>query len=668
MTAYDYNQSHGRVYNLLLWTCLGAALLFVTLVLFNQYKFAFHSDDAVKTVLSRIALSDGSLVSNKWVYANGDLFLISSYIFSVIIYPFFGVSYFSNALSSFISYIFLLFSVYGCCRAIAPDRPRAAIIATALAAGGISAANFEFVIGQGAYSMYAGLTLCLYAIASHPITPDGALKKANILLLTFTAAGLVCISNLTRGDIIIILPILAGWFASMLIQQSSTMRERCVRLLSPSIYAIIAGAILGSLLYKYWLLPTVLNFNAAAKISIASIPEILQHALKLPSAWFEYFQLWGAWQSISILLRLLQCFAWLIAIGFLLTPIWTIFNSKRHPLPLVTLSWITLAGYCVSFAAMVVSTNLFSSSLDIRYATFPVYGSICIIAIVMDGYAMKHPRIGKTLLLALGLVAVLTAAVWRMEHNPEKSDQSDASYTARMALIKALETDNVGTILATYWNSHVLTVLSDGKVDSYPVSIDTTLHPFPHHMPRRIFYGTAGVKQAVVLAGAESSPHAWQAVAYQLGAPYERLTVGPYTVWIYNRNITEAVLETGNEIDFPVPKDLLEVDLSKTVLPPCTSTTKCTATIDVTNLGHHVLASVGFLPLRLGLHGINKKGAVILQDAGRVDFPTVIEPGSTERVTLTWPASPDPRVTAYQICLLQEGVTWLCENTHRSVQ
>ena len=656
-------------YIFLLLTCLIATLFYITGTLFGSYAYAFHSDDAVKTVLARLSIDDGKLVSHEWVYANGDFFIISPYIFSVILYPWLGISYFANAMASWLAYIFLLASVYGACRLVAPNRPRGAIIATVLTAGGLSAANFEFVIAQGAYSMYAAMALCLFSLASAGSLKNDRKNFIITLALAAIAASLVCVSNSTRGVITIVGPLIIGWGACTLITPKPTLRRRILRLHSPLIYAIAVGAIIGTLVYKYALLPHVLNYEAAARVGLASTSEMWQHCIDLPKAWFEYFQISSSWHTLSLAFRVLQSAIWLIAGALILSPLCILLTPTRHARGIFTLSWIVLVCYGVSFSAMVVSPHLFSSMLDMRYATFPIYGSACIVALSVDGFALRWPRIGSILLLVLAFISVSVAAVRHTEYRPgAPGADSGSSYAQRMALIKALEADNVGTILAPYWNSHVLTVLSDGKVDGYPVSVDTMLHPFAHHMPRRVFHGPAGTKQAVVLSGAEASPQAWQAVEYQLGAPYERLTVGPYSAWIYNRDITQAVLETGQEIDLPISENLLDVRLSRTILRPCAGTTACTATIDVTNLGRHVLASVGFLPLRLAMHGIDGKGEIILQDAGRADFPTAIEQGSTKRVVLSLPASTDPRVAAYQICLLQERVAWLCANTHGPVR
>lgn len=650
------------LYTLFLWSCLAVAFFCVSADLFQHYKFTFHSDAAIKSVLARLAVYDGRLLPHNWIFANGDLFLASPYIFSIIIYPWLGISYFANVLASWLAYVYLSFVVYGTCRLIAPTQRRAAVVATVLTVGGLSAANLEFTIAQGGYSIIVALALCLSALASTRLTTKGW-KKYVTLVLTFVVAVMVCAGNSLRGNVTVMMPVLAGWLASMLATSAPNMRERIGRLYDPTIFSMILGLVVGNVLYKYWLFPSVLDYEAAARIAIATKSEMWRHLVDLPQAWFGYFLIWGSWESLNFPLRLLQCLTWLIASASILAPIWVISTPRRHEQPLITLSWIVLAGYGVSFSALIVSSVLFTGSIEIRYATFPIYGSIIIIAILVDRFAKSYPGGGRALLLVLGLAPVLTSLLWHMENDINIADSSGINYKQRMSLIRNLEANGVGTVLTTYWNSHVLTVLSNGDVDGYPVGVNP-LYPFAHHMPRHIFYGSAGPRQAVAFTSDEVDPQVWTAIEYQLGTPVKKVVDGPFNIWIYDRDIAQAVLETGHEVDAVVPKDQLGIRISKANFAACLSRAPCQAWVTVTNTGKHALASVGSLPLRLGIHGVDSSGNIVIQDQGRADFPGIIEPGGTARVRLLFPPMSDPRATSYQVCLLQEQVAWLCDHTH----
>jgi len=643
---------------LLLWLCLGMAFLYVSHVLFNEYRFSFHSDGAIKTVLARLALDEGRLIPHNWIYANGDLLFVGPQVFSIIIFPWFGVSYLSNAISDWLTYLYLLLMVYGTCRVIAPEYRRAAIVVTVLAAGGLSALNFEFVIGQGAYSMYAGLALGLFGLASRSRETIAWKSNAASVVLAAGAAGLVCASNSTRGEVTVIAPLLAGWFISMLISPAPTLRDRVKRLKNPVVYGVIAGSTVGTALYLYWLLPGVFNYDAAARVGFATRAEMWQHLISLPSAWFDYFLVGEPWRLLSVSLRLLQCLVWALAVALLLAPLWVAFRPGRYGIALVTLSWIVLASYGISFGALIVASQLFHGMVDIRYAIFAIYGAMCIVVILADRLAHRYPIGAKLLLLTISLVSVLTIAAWRPIWSPDKQ-----TYGERMALIGALRNQSVGTILTTYWHSHVLTVLSDGEVDSYPIGIDDEIHPFPHHLPRKIFYGSAGNKQAIVLSDNEVKAGTWAVVQRELGAPAEKFRSGPFEAWIYDRNITKLVLGVGVEADAPIPADQLMVRLSRKEFPSCKSTVPCQFEVKATNTGKRALATAGGMPLRFGIQGINSEGQVVDQDLGRVDFPLPLNPARTEEINVSLPPLSNPAAVGYRLCLIQEFVAWHCDRT-----
>ncbi|MFI5071360.1 MAG: hypothetical protein ACHP8A_10775 [Terriglobales bacterium] len=646
---------------LLLWLCLGAAFLYASFTLFGKYRFSFHSDGAIKSVLTRLAFDEGRLIPHNWVYANGDLLFVGPQAFSTIIFPWLGLDYLSNAISDWLAYLYLLLMVYGSCRVIAPERRRAAITATVLAAGCLSALNFEFVVGQGAYSMYTGLALGLFCLASRQGKSSSSKGKVVLMILAAAAACLVCISNSTRGGVTVIVPLLVGWFVSRLISFAPTLRDRIRSLGNPGRYRVICGAAAGAMLYLYWLLPNAFNYDAAARVGVASRSDMWLHVTSLPNAWFDYFLVGEAWGSLSPMLRLLQGLAWAIAGALLLAPCWVVCTPRRHGIALVTLSWIVLVSYGVSFGALVVAESLFHGMVDIRYATFAIYGSVCIIAILADCLGDRYPTSASALLLAMSFIAVATMAAWRPVWSPDQQN-----FGERMTLIRSLKGQGVGTVLATYWHSHVLTVLSSGEVDAYPVGVDSVMHPFPHHLPRKIFYGTAGNKQAVVLSDDETKPSTWATVEGQLGEPAYKFRSGPFEVWVYERDITKLVLGVGFEADTAIPADQLMVRLSRTNFPRCKSAESCKFTVEATNTGKRILATAGAMPLRFGIQGINSAGGVVDQDLGRVDFPLPLDPMRSEQIDLSLPPLSNPKAVGYRICLIQEFAAWHCDRTRDS--
>ena len=641
------------------WSCLIAVVALTTYVIFHTYRFSLNSDGAVEDLLARLAIEEGRLVPLNWFYANGDLWILGPRLFLVIAYPWLGLGYPLHAVATWITYIYLLLVAYGACRIVAPERPRAAIIATTLAAGSLSTPNFEFVIGQGAYSLYAALALVLFALVSRPPLRANSGRASTItLLLAAAAAALVCISNATRGNITVIVPLVSGWLAALLLFRLQRRRGETRRSFA-MVLAIVFGAIAGTLLYRAWLMPSVVNSSGAASFTLASPADMWKHILQLPSAWFVYFRIIGGWVWLSPLQRVLQSLVWSLSVALLLAPISVLLTARRHGPALVTLSWLALACYGVTIGALVASNNLFDGPPSIRYATFGIYASLCVLAVRVDALVTQRRRGALALVALVCLVPACTIAAWREEWTP-----GGVTYAQRTSLIASLEQHGVHKLLATYWNAEVLNVLSDGRISAFPMTVDasTGLRRFGQNSPR---YVTDAVheKQAVALTNAEATPGVWASIDEQLGRPLQRYQSGSFQVAVYDRPVVQAFYGRNNAADGPISAGQLQIALSTTELAACRSPQPCHHWIDVTNDGNRTLATAGTKPLRLGIHGVDSQGRIVEWDAGRIDFPHPIRAGQTTHLAVELAPSSNPRVADYQLCLLQEGVAWHCDRT-----
>lgn len=642
------------------WSCLVVAVVLASYVIFHTYRFSLSSDGAVEDLLARLAIQEGQLVPHNWIYANGDLWILGPRLFLIIAYPLLGLGYPLHAVATWITYIYLLLVVYGACRIIAPERPRAAIIATTLAAGSLSTLNFEFVIGQGAYSLYAALALALFALVSRPPLRAGSERAAAItLLLAAAAAALVCVSNATRGNITVIVPLVSGWLAALLLFRLQQQRGQ-TRGSGAIVLAIVLGAIAGTLLYRVWLLPGVIDSSGAASFMLASPANMWKHLLQLPSAWFIYFQVIGGWVWLSPLQRVLQGFVWLLSLALLLAPISVLLTAKRHGAALVTLSWLALACYGVTAGALVASNNLFDGPPSMRYATFGIYASLCVLAVRVDAFATQRRRGALSLAVLVCLIPVCTIGVWREEWTP-----GGITYAQRTSLLVSLEQHGVDTLLSTYWNAEVLDVLSAGQISALPMAADasTGLRRFGQNS-RRFVANAARGKQAVALTNTEAAPGVWARINEQLGSPLQHYQSGPFQVAVYDQPLAQVFYSKDNAADEPVVAGQLQIALSATELVACRSARPCHHWVEVTNDGSRTLATAGTKPLRLGIHGVDAQGKIVEWDAGRVDFPYPIRAGQTARLAVELPPTSDPRVADYQLCLLQESVAWHCDRTH----
>lgn len=650
-----------RKLNLLLCGCLLAVIACTAYVILFKYQASLNSDGAEPAVLARLAFNSGSAIPYDWRYANGDLWLLGPRLFSIIAYPLVGIGYRLTAISDLCAYVYLLLVVFGTCRMLSPGTLSTPIIATALAAGGLSTLNFEFVIGQGAYSLYAGLALSLFVLA----VVNNGLKLFEIrratLALSAIAACLVCVSNATRGLVTIVVPLVVGWLAASVLQPKSKLKEAILKLVSPIIYFSIVGAAIGTLIYKFGLIPHFVNFSEAAGLGFASASTMWQHAKQLPDAWLVYFNVNGPWQSLDVPLQVLQVLVWMTSILLIAAPAYVAVAAKHRGSKLAMFAWIALASYAIPIAALVGLPHLYVDPTSLRYLTFGIYAGLCLTTTLLSTLVRRWPLALAALGVTLCGVSFATIAVWRQEGQP-------TTFRERMALINALEQQGVGTALATYWNSHVLTVLSNGRLDVYPITTNSPVgvRPFPYNSPTSIVNGTAGKYQAVALMRTEATPGTWSKIANVLGPPAKRLVSGPFDVWIYHRRIAGLVYAVGMEVNHPVSSNQLGIILSNVEFSVCRTAGGCRTSIRATNSGSHTLSSIGTKPLRLGVMGVDANGEVVDQNTGRVDFPVPLVHGASERIDVVLPAVSNPNIAGYRLCLLQEFVAWRCDLTKSS--
>ena len=263
---------------------------------------------------------------------------------------------------------------------------------------------------------------------------------------------------------------------------------------------------------------------------------------------------------------------------------------------------------------------------------------------------------------AISLVAMVTAMSWsqyRTTRNPTYEGLSANS----AELISVLRKDEVGTAAASYWNSHVISVLSNGAVMVNPIGYSAPrMAPFPHHSPLAPLSGTAGSRHAIILTRDELQSDDGRLLHWQLGEPWKRHDLGVYVVLVYQRPVVDEIYGVGARFDAPVAAQSVALGLDDLKLQPCHAQTPCRVSVEAENLGTRAISSAGELPLRVGLQGLAADGSLVQNDLGRMEFPRPLYPGETVLLEATL-LPMDNEVAAIRPCLLQEGVAWLCDRT-----
>ncbi len=633
---------------------LGTTIL-VALYVMVDSRAAFHSDSALKSVLAAVALDEHSLIPDGWTFANGDTMIATPYTLLVPIQAFFGISFSTNSMATLLCFLAMLIATYYLARTICPDSRTPALTACALAACTLSSANLEFLAAQGAYSLYAALALPLFALL---LRPSAGIEKWAPTLLAFALA----VNNPARAWVGVFVPAILAMLASSLsttLNEHTDLRSRLTRLASPPFVLLLTGAVSGHLVYTLAVVPSMQNFDAAARLTPASVEHMLFVSKQLPNDWFTYFQIGGAWSSLSIAGRTLQMGVWLVASSVLFAPA-LVLLSTRYPKEMKCAAWLTLGLLASGLTPLVLLDGLYQGPMEVRYATLGILVGLALVpAVAHQLFGEQRRRFFTATICFLLSISLATSWAWQLKVDPDTPDSRGVSLQQRMALLDALRERQVGSAVATYWNSHVLSVLSSGKTIVSPVSYNDRLAPFAHHSPNAPLRGTAGSTEAVILDDAELSRDGGAAIVDQLGEPKSRLKAAGFNLWLYGKGTVDQIFSVGHRFDTPIPASRVSIE-SSSAIPACTAET-CALRLHVKNTGQLALATAGRNPMRIGLRGIAADGTLVA-DLGRVDFQLPLLPGHSDDLGTHIAKIPDGVMTI-QACLIQEQVQWLCDRT-----
>ncbi len=604
-----------------------------------------HSDGALKSVIAALAIDQGRLVPHGWTYANGDLLLNTPYLILLPIQWIGGLGLTTNLLATAVSYLLLVASAAWL--AIRMERSSgkpslSAPIATAIVASSIGAGMLEFTVTQGAYSFFIANVLLLVGLA---FFPGARALYPLVVALAFCAT----VSNPVRGIVQVVAPL-----ALALMFHGAWQQRRWTAMVDPwrMVGALLSGATLGILVYQLMLLPGVANYDAAARVTTPSIASISSTLASLAEGGFRFMAL-SDWAALSPLGRVAQYLGWLVFLGGLLAPGYALLaRSTREEVR--ALAWVAYGTLAAGLLPLVLTQGLYQGFQEWRYASIGLTLGWVVLAFLSQGINFRAGRQASTAILFLAAIA--TSAHWPFLAVPGNVDAQGISNEARASLVFELKSRGIGVVGTSYWNSHVLTVLSNGGVTGLPIAYNQRVAPFPHHMPHVVRQGDFGPRHALALTLAEWRSTGEEGADWQFGPPAEAFTSGPFLVKVYGRPVLNDALDST--IRFDGPADPAGVSIAFEPGETLACLPSCILTLRVTNTGMAALSSNGHYPFRIGLIGMDEQGRVVDHSGVRLEFPDTLMPGETQVIRRRIQGlNPEYR---YKPCLLQENVSWLC--------
>ena len=443
----------------------------ITLLYFNfvTSEMLFHSDSAVKNILSEEIYNSKNLLLSDWYYVNGDVWFLSSPILITFLLCFFENSFLLHSISASIYAFTLFLSVWYFLSLFSLNRNYKLLLLCFLSSG-ISENITEALYGQHAYVLQFIIFLWVF-IFSYRILflteKNDVINKNSIFL--FIIVSLVTFSNPSRSLISYLVPIIFG-LIFLILSNSDKLESKNVLYRYKSeiclslnlILAFLLGS-LGNLYISSYLLitPGVVPFWENSDTFFENIPQVITAWIGTGYRWFSLDSPIASIRSLYELWRVLFSFI-LFVFPFLTLGIINKYQFSRK------LSFLLYCNAFVFFSTMsllVFSTlNQGDFSNTARYLVISfVFNVFVIVLLVFDDHSkIKNNLFRIYFLMSLLLISLCSGYFEYISftHKPNEILNKNRAES----IIGFLKEKDLDSGYATYWNSGKLTVLSDFKI------------------------------------------------------------------------------------------------------------------------------------------------------------------------------------------------------------
>jgi len=312
--------------------------------------------------------------------------------------------------------------------------------------------------------------------------------------------------------------------------------------------------LLGSLAYHGLLMPRLDNYLAAANVGLPTPESVAVAVARLVPDAFAYAAAGPQWPLASPGQRLFQLAIWALWLAALLVPC-AILLQRGMPALQRRLAWTSTAMFCAGVLPLIFANGLYTSRSEFRYASLGVLVAWILLGTTL-GRRVAERRTGSAIMLAVAaLLAMSSALAWNV-NRPLRNPSYEGMAQQSPAMVDYLRQARAGTAAATYWNSHVLSVLSDAGVLVNPINPNGHgFSRYPSLAPLRPLRGAFGPRHALILTREEAGSASGRALLQQAGEPLQRETFGPFVITVYVAPVVDDLYgaRTGTTPDIPAP-------------------------------------------------------------------------------------------------------------------
>ncbi len=457
---------------------LGALLLLsfvlyeISFYIFKTYRAFFNSDAAIANILAEEMVLSGSFFPSHWWYVNNDLWIFYKQIL-VIPWVLAGKNgYFAHAFTVFEVSIFMIVFIYLFLRSLMLSRA-SSIMGGVVVCIGYSPMYLRELYGEAAYTWYF-LFMIAFMFIFRKLSPHVISKSTQIKAFIFfmMLLYLLVLANPVRFFVYYVAPFFGALALSVYFARDSlkTFQHALKRVLSVKRLVIFAFAcvVMGLAAMAHFNLLESLHLaggaNNAGLVSLEILPVHAAHALLgllnfIGAEWSEGVRASSIEGAISLLKFALYPFVLIIPALHIKHAFYQMSSTERF---FVLFSYVGFSIIFVLYATTGLHEHAWSARNNIRYIS-PFLMMILVCNVIMWRFFSLFMKLILSLCLAMAL-----SLSWSYVSPKEWRGIVDE----RIALVDELKTRNLHFGYASYWDSHIYTVFSDGDVDIRPIEID----------------------------------------------------------------------------------------------------------------------------------------------------------------------------------------------------
>lgn len=534
-----------------IYVVLAINLIALGLYLFHGYMNYFHTDASTKNLLAQEMWETGKFFPRDWNYVNRDLMVIFGQLPILPLLTFFRNGFILHAISGLIFATAILASTWKLTALLSDVRWQRLMTVTVLA-GGVSTITAENIFGQVAYGVVLLLSSIVILVGWWALQANGRRLHAALATLAMVVF-LVTWNNPQRALISYLVPLFAAIAAYVLWGGSVAEMTRRLRRAVPVCMVVGLGVIAGAVC-SAWVIAKVQNSNGVAVARwldydgfvnnlVNSVKAVMAMFGGIPIPGAEVVSLYGAYASVRLVASITLIF---------LIP-WAIARALKADRPELRFFAAFLAIQLVASLFLFVTTTIPDMSDPVssgRYlAPSVLFGLILL-------FTLRLPREAPIRnFVMIGLMCIFaTNSIVRLgrEAMPVRSHIPE-----RVAVVDALRANKLEYGYASYWNSGVYTVLSEGDSRVRQIQIIDGLPVPMRHLGSNRWYETKAWKGStfLLLDNVEESRVNWEAMRARMGSDPQRIEVGHLAAFVYPMNIAEKMPHWSrsfeNTVTFP---------------------------------------------------------------------------------------------------------------------